>query len=288
MFKKILVCYDGSKEADNAVKVSEYLAKKFKSTIQAVYVAPDFKGFIDSISDDERKRFSNWIETNLIRKQSENLDNIKHNLARRRIKFSYELLNGLPYVEILKYLRKNQFSMVALGKGRFNKNNILGGTALKLLKNSDIPILIVGGTLYSENIENVLLPTDVFQFAKKDVDYAREISGKFKSKIHFFNVVETGDHKIPVEVIESMKGSSYNSLAEYIDKQKLGKRFSPVVRVAKNAWMGINDYVNDNNIDIMLLNTYGGNKIRTEHIGSIAVKVIEHSICPVMAIPGKL
>ena len=288
MFKKILVCYDGSGEAENAVKVSEYLARKFKSAIHAVYVAPDFKGFMESISHDERKKFSNWIDTNLISKHTQGLENIKNDLAKRRIRFSFELLSGLPHIEILKFLKRNQFSLVVLGKGRFKKNNILGGTALKLLKNSDIPILIVGGTLYSENIENVLLPTDIFQFLKKDVDYAKEISGKFKSKIHMFNVVETGDHNIPVEVLESMKGSSYNSLAEYISRQKLGRRFSPVVRVAKNAWMGINDYANDNKIDIMLLNTYGGKKVRTEHIGSIAEKVIEHSICPVMAIPGKL
>ena len=288
MFNKILVCYDGSREAENAVKVSGNLAKKFGSSIHAVYVAPDFKGFMDSISVEERNIFTNWIDKNLIRKQTANLDNIKKKLAKRRITFSYDILNGLPYIEILKYVKKNQFGMVALGKGRFNKNNILGGTALKLIKNSDIPILIVGGTINSDNMKNVLLPTDIFQFLKKDLDYARGISGKFKSTIHLFNVVETGDHNIPVEVLESMKGSSYNSLSEYITRQKLGNRFSPVVRVAKNAWIGINDYVNDNKIDIMLLNTYGGKKIRTEHIGSIAEKVIEHSTCPVMAIPGKL
>ena len=163
LFNKILLCFDGSTASYNALKVSENFAKKFKSSINALYVIPDFKGFMNAISKDERILFNDWIDTNLVNKQADNLENIKKDLSGKRIKFSYEIVTGLPYEEILKYIKKNQFNAIALGKGRFNKSNILGGTALKLLKNSDIPLIIVGNTLKSGIIKNVLLPTDIFK-----------------------------------------------------------------------------------------------------------------------------
>ncbi|NIP30676.1 MAG: universal stress protein [Candidatus Dadabacteria bacterium] len=171
-----------------------------------------------------------------------------------------------------------------MGKGRFANNSILGGTAKKVLRNSNTSTFINSYDFKKKNFKKILVPTDIFDIMSKDISYARELAYKYNAKIYLLNVVEVGDHKYPAEVIEKLRGDSYNYLSEKLLKEKDMNNVEPRVRVAHNAWIGIRDFIEEEKIDLVVMMSYGGKKIRSEFLGSVAEKVIEHSQCPVITL----
>ena len=283
MLEKILIGYDGSKESDSALNISANIAQKFGSEIKAVNVLPEHTEFTKSFAEVDRKSFDNWVENNLRKKSLQKLDKKKEELKNAGIKFSYEVNYGIPYKAIQNQIKKDSFNLVVLGKGRFAKDSILGGTAKKILRNSNIPALVNSYGFKKKKFKKILVPTDVYNVTGKDLSFAREFAGRFNSNVYLLNVVEKGDHKYPAEVIEQLKGNSYNTLSRKLLKEN-DKQTDPRVRVAQNAWIGIKEFIEEEKIDLVVMMSYGGKKIRKEFLGSVAEKVIEHSPCPVIAL----
>ncbi|NIP37597.1 MAG: universal stress protein [Candidatus Dadabacteria bacterium] len=284
MFSKILLGYDGTREGDNALKISANIAEKFGSKITALNVLPEHMEFTKSFSETDRELFDNWVENNLKKKNIKKLDKKKEQLKSKGIKFSYEINYGVPHKEILNQIKKNDFNLVVLGKGRFAGQSILGGTAKKVLRNSNISALVNSSDFKRSSFKKILVPTDIYNTIKKDLSFAQQLSDKFNSKVYLLNIVEKGDHNYPSEVIQTLKGNSYNALSENLLKAKNLSRVEPRVRVAQNSWIGIKEFINEENIDLVVMMSYGGKKIRSEFLGSVAEKVIEYSPCPVIAL----
>ncbi|HSG30998.1 MAG TPA: universal stress protein [Thermodesulfobacteriota bacterium] len=284
MFSKILLGYDGTHESEQVLKVSANIARKFGSEIRAVNILPEHTEFTKSFSVSERNLFDHWVEDNLKKKNIKKLEKKKEQLSNQGIKFSYEINYGVPHKEILKEIKKNNYNLVVMGKGRFGGQSILGGTAKKILRDSNVSIFVHNTDFKKSTFKKVLVPTDIYNIAKKDLRYASEISEKYNSKVYLLNIVEKGDNNYPAEVIETLKGNSYTALSEYLLKSKNMSGVEPRVRVAQNSWVGIKDFIVEENIDLVVMMSYGGDKIRSEYLGSVAEKVVEHSPCPVIAL----
>jgi hypothetical protein len=70
-----------------------------------------------------------------------------------------------------------------------------------------------------------------------------------------------------------------------VDEANLGISINTVVKTAKNACKGIIDYASDKDIDLIFMNTYGGEEFRREEfIGSVAERVIQEAPCPVITV----
>ena len=104
------------------------------------------------------------------------------------------------------------------------------------------------------------------------------------ARIYVLNVVETGEHEFPPEIVDQMKGFCFRELSENIGKAKIAENVDVSVEVAKNAWRGIVKFVSSNDIDLIVMMTYGGGKLREEFIGSVTQKVIQEARCPVLTI----
>jgi len=284
MLNKILLGYDGSSNCNDALKLSTNIANKYNSEINAITVLPDYKEFIKSYSELDKKLFEHWVEDTLRTKQIKKLEKKKEQLGNKGIKFVYDVKYGLPYKEILGEVKKENYNLIALGKGRFGNKSILGATAKKVLRNTSVTVLVSGANFKKNKFKKILVPTDIYNVMKKDLSFAQELADKFNSNIYLLNIVEKGNHKYPVEIIETLKGNSYNALSETILKAKTTRDVEPRVRVAQNSWIGIKDFIEEENIDLVVMMSYGGDKIRSEFLGSVAEKVIEQSPCPVIAL----
>ncbi len=56
------------------------------------------------------------------------------------------------------------------------------------------------------------------------------------------------------------------------------------VEAAKNAWIGITELARKNDIDLIIMMSYGGIFFKEEFIGSIAWRVIQESSAPVITL----
>lgn len=284
MFDKILWATDGSLDSKEALIFAEVLAKKYNAGILSLFVIPEYQGVIDNFSAQEKDRFTRWIEDILIKGEKKKLEDIKRDFNEKGISFSSEIREGIPYKEILKVASENRVDLIALGKGRAGKRSMLGGTALKVIRQSYIPVLTARQDGKSSDIKKILVPIDQSRGLSEDFKYAVELSKTFGSTIFLLNVVEVGEHKFPLEIVEQMKGFCLRELKENIGKVKISKNIEACVDAAKNAWSGIVKFVNDNDIDIILMMTYGWVKIREQFIGSVTQKVIQESPCPVITL----
>lgn len=284
MFDKILWATDGSLDSKEALIFAEVLAKKYNAGILSLFVIPEYQGVIDNFSAQEKDRFTRWIEDILIKGEKKKLEDIKRDFNEKGISFSSEIREGIPYKEILKVASENKVDLIGLGKGRAGEKSMLGGTALKVIRQSYIPVLTARQDGKSSDIKKILVPIDQSRGLSEDFKYAVELSKTFGATIFLLNVVEVGEHKFPLEIVEQMKGFCLRELKENIGKVKISKNIEACVDAAKNAWRGIVKFVNDNDIDNIVMMTYGGSKIREQFIGSVTQKVIQESLFPVITL----
>jgi len=281
MIHKILWASDGSKDSIQALKHAELMAKKLKAQILSLLVIPDYYDVAEKFPPDEKQRFAKWIEETTT-KERKVLEDIGKDFKEKGINFKIEITSGIPYRQILKVADREKVDLIALGKGRAFERSILGGTALKVLRSSRLPVLTARGDGKSLEIKRILVPTDLSHVLSKDLNYAVELSEVFGATIYLLNIVEVGEHAFPPEIVEQMRGFAYREIVESMGKVKIKENIEASVEVAKNAWRGIVGFANEGDIDLIVMMSYGGGKLKEDFIGSVAEKVIQESASPVI------
>ena len=281
MIHKILWASDGSKDSIQALKHAELMAKKLKAQILSLLVIPDYYDVAENFPPDEKQRFAKWIEETTT-KERKVLEDIGKDFKEKGINFKIEITSGIPYRQILKVADREKVDLIALGKGRAVERSILGGTALKVLRSSRLPVLTARGDGKSLEIKRILVPTDLSHVLSKDLNYAVELSTVFGATINLLNIVEVGEHAFPPEIVEQMRGFAYREIVESMGKVKIKENIEASVEVAKNAWRGIVGFANEGDIDLIVMMSYGGGKLKEDFIGSVAEKVIQESASPVI------
>lgn len=284
MIHKILWATDGSKDASEALKYVDMLAVKHKATVIGLSVVPEYHGVIEGFSKEEKDRFVKWMEGSVKEKEKKRLEDVERDFSARGLIFRKELVDGIPYREILRVATEKKVNLIAMGKGRATEKSILGGTALKVLRKSNIPVLTAREDSRRSGIKRILVPTDQSRGLYRDFKYAIELSKSFGARVYILNVVETGEQMFPLEIIEQMKGFCFRELNENIGKVKIGENIDVAVEASKNAWSGIIKFVDSKDIDLIVMMTYGGGKFKDEFIGSATQKVIQEAPCPVLTI----
>jgi nucleotide-binding universal stress UspA family protein len=283
MMDKILWTSDGSKDSIQALKYAELLTKRFKAEILGLFVIPDYSdGVFGRFPSDEKKNeFIKWIAETKSR-ESKALEDIARDFKEKGINFKKEIESGIPFREILRVADREKVDFIAMGKGRPFGESILGGTALKVLRQSPVPVLTAREGRKSLDIRRILVPTDTSPRISKSLKYAVELSKEFSATIYLLNIVEVGRYDFPIEIIEQMRGFSFREIEENVGKIKVGENIETCVEVAKNAWRGIVKFVDERDIDLIVMMTYGGGRLKEDFIGSIAEKVIQEATCPVI------
>jgi nucleotide-binding universal stress UspA family protein len=149
MFKKILVCLDGSDLAEQILPYVKEQAKSFKSTVVFLHVTPEPVLEAPGIPGEpgyplQTKSMLQEMEKEMVR-SDEYLDNLARGFKKSGIRTKTEILEGLAGESIIKYAKENNINLIALathgrsGVGRI----ILGSTADFVVRESGLPILII-------------------------------------------------------------------------------------------------------------------------------------------------
>ncbi len=286
MIKKIVWASDGSKDSVDALTFAENIARPLNSEIIGLYVIPDYFEVkaLDEFPPRELDLLADWIKEKES-KGSDRLNNISEELKSKGLRFRTLITQGVPYLKIIEAGEEENADLIVLGKGRAEERNILGATALKVLRRSRIPILIVRKGAAQKGIKRILVPTDLYNILSRDLQLALGLAKDLDAEIYSLNIVATGEGKYPPKLVELMRGDAYNKLTEQVEEAKLEDRVETAVETARNAWIGIVDYAKRKNIDLIMMNTYGGYKFRREDfIGSVAERVVQEAPCPVITV----
>jgi len=279
---KIVWGADGTEDSAHALKISEALSLKFKSRILGISVIPDYYNVVNLFPPADKARFRDWVDLNLISGRRESLEKVRRDLAGKGVNFEYEILKGIPSKIITNFAVKQDADLIALGRGRSIEKTMLGGTALKVLRMSRIPVLTARGDNFKGSIKRIVVPIDLSHGLGRNFDYAIDLAAAFGASVHVLNVVETGYQKYPPELSEQLRGFAQRELKETVGSTRLKEDLSISTVIAPNGWRGIVEFASGKKADLIVIMTYGGGKFKKEFIGSVAEKVIQESHCPVI------
>lgn len=286
MIKKILWASDGSEDSLDALSYVEDIAQKCKAKTLGLYVIPDYfeVDIKDQFPEQEYDLIAKWIKETES-KVSDRLNDIARGFKAKGLSFKTKIVQGVPHLQIIKAAEESGSDLIVLGKGRAKEKILLGATALKVIRRSPIPVMVARKKVGPIKIKNILVPTDLFNITSRDLLFTAELAGYLDLNITSLNIVEIGNKKYPPEVVERLRGNSYNNLTQKVAEAKLGIKVNTVVKTGKNACKGIINYASENDIDIIFMNTYGGGEYRREEfIGSVAERVIQEAPCPVITV----
>ena len=286
MIKKILWASDGSPDSLDALEYVEEIANRCKAQVVGLYVIPDYfeVDIKDQFPEQEYDLIAKWIKETES-SESDRLNNIAREFENKGHSFKTRISHGVPHLQIIQTAEEENSDLIILGKGRAQEKLLLGATALKVIRRSPIPVMVARKKPGPIKIENILVPTDLYNIASRDLLFTVELAEHLDLNVTSLNIVEIGNRKYPPEVVERLHGNSYSNLTRKINEAELGIKINTVVKTAKNACKGIIDYASEKDIDLIFMNTYGGEEFRREEfIGSVAERVIQEAPCPVITV----
>lgn len=285
MIHKILWASDNSPDSIDALEYAECIARILNAEIIGLYVIPEYYEVpvMEDFPTEELDMLAKWIKETES-KESDRLSGIADEVRAKGIAFSTRISHGPTHTEIIGTAREDNADLIVLGRGRADEKSILGATALKVLRRSHVPVLVAKKQEGAVQIKRLLVPTDLYNIGSGDLRFALDFSGFTEAEIHSLNIVETGGGKYPPEVVERLRGNAYNKLTRQLSDAGAGK-VNAVVKTAKNALLGILEYVREKKIDLIVMNTYGGGEFRREEfIGSVAERVVQEASCAVITV----
>jgi nucleotide-binding universal stress UspA family protein len=133
LFRRIVVCYDGSDHSKKALEIAVDLAKRYGAeiiVITVVDIASSTDPSVIKIAEDAAGQISSEASEKLSK------EGIEHSSINR---------HGDPGVEIVKAAEENKADLIVVGSSGLStlRRLILGSVSRKVINKSRIPVLVV-------------------------------------------------------------------------------------------------------------------------------------------------
>jgi len=286
VIKRIVWASDGSKDSIHALSHAESLARMFGAGIVGLYVIPEYfeVSTIDEFESEQLDLLADWIKEKESR-GSDRLSSIAAEMREKGLDFTTRIKQGAAYHRIIETAEEEKADLIVLGKGKAEEKNILGGTAIKVLRRSNTPVYIARNDEPPKKIKKILVPTDLYRILSRDLEFTLGMAKHVDADIYSLNIVVTGEGKYPPKLIELARGDAYNKLTEQVEDAKLEDRVETVVETSRNAWTGIVNFAKHKSIDLIVMTTYGDYKMRKDDfVGSVSERVVQEAHCPVITV----
>jgi nucleotide-binding universal stress UspA family protein len=203
----------------------------------------------------------------------------------------YEVVEGSPLIELLRRAKQEEIDLIVMRKRR--KPTASGTLFEKLARKAPCSLLFIPeGT--APRFTNILVPTD---FSENSMD-AMEVSVAFASssgtpEIHCLHVYDvpvayykTG--KSYEEFAEIMKGYAEKNYREFIKKVDLkGITATPIFKLEKKEYKGIDEVVEEHDIDLLIVGARGRKAGAGVLLGSVTEHLIQTTTIPLLAVKRK-
>jgi len=269
--KKILVPTDFSEHAGYALKVAAQIAKKNNGEIILLHMlelphqATDVMGHGTDIP--EIMIFKNAVINKL--------EDLMDEEFLKDIKVSEVIQFELTFNGILNVSKKNDVDLIVMGSHGASgfKEMFIGSNAEKVVRVSEIPVLVVKK---DEEVFNV----DKFIFAS---DFADEIKKPFSKVVDFVNKLNAELHLVMINTPSSFKPThiAHEIMNDFVSGFSVNK-FSTHIYNDINVENGILNFANHVDADLIGMCTHGRKGLSHFFNGSISEDLINHSERPVV------
>lgn len=282
-YRRVLVPLDGSELAERAIPYAKNLAKTRGSEVIL---------FTVSIASVEQlgKPIKAYLELN------------SNELQSQGIKASTAIAYGNVADEIIKFADKNKIDLIILSTHGHSgiKRWALGSVALKVLHGTCIPVLLIKSRTHKTakvEFKKILLPLDGSSFSEASIPYVKELAKGTGGEIVILRVSEPP--VLPADRSPAIKPSweEYRDMLmaeiqrqaeKYLEgiRANLGKNG---IKARSQATVGkaaesILQVAQKEDINLITMTTHGRTGVSRWVYGSVASRITEESLQPVLLI----
>jgi len=271
IMKKILIPTDFSKNAEYALKVAAQIAKKHQGEIILLHMLelPGQAGDAVNTGHDipEIMFFKNAVVNRILGlKEEPYLDGIK---VTELVKLE------MTFDGIINVSKENNVDLIVMGSHGASgfKEMFIGSNAEKVVRSSDIPVLIIKNDIPDFNVNKFVFASDFSEEIKEPFKKVVALANKFGAELNLVMINTPNSFKSTL-VAESIMNDFLHSFE--IDN------FKTHIFNDANIEKGILNFAKYINADLIGMCTHGRKGLSHFFNGSISEDLVNHAIRPVV------
>ena len=269
--KKILIPTDFSETAEYALKVAAQIARKNDSEIILLHMLelPHQAG--DAIGSGHNIPELMFFKNAAIKK----LEDLMEEDFLDGINVSEIIQFEMAFDGIMKISEKNGVDLIVMGSHGASgfKEMFIGSNAEKVVRNSDVPVLII-------KKEQANFQVDDFVFAS---DFTDEIKKPFEKVVEFANRFDATLHLVMITTPNNFKSTpiAHEIMTSFAANFKINK-YETHIYNETNVEKGILNFADSIGADLIGMSTHGRKGLSHFFNGSISEDLVNHSSLPVV------
>lgn len=277
-YRKILVAYDGSSSAQNALSLASQLAREDKSWIKVLAVVPPYQGDLELVGVSD-------IKEAITGPGQELLAEAKRIADREGVHILTNLEQGEPYEQIVHVAEEENCDLIIMGRRGKAKmeRELMGSVTARVIGHTGKDVLVIPETS-KLSWENILLATDGSTCCDNALARALEIAQERKVKLSAVSVVYTNDefYAVGQEVMKEL----YQEADKVLDKVRtwagdLGVQTELFVRDGE-PHQAITAMAAEISASLIVMGSHGRKGLTRLLMGSVTERVIGYADCPVL------
>ena len=283
MFDRILFPTDGGDGADAAFDHVLDLAADHDATVHILNVADTTHDSVTRVGRDV---------VDVLEQEGEGVvEAAADRAADRGVETVTAVLQGGVAETIVAYAADHEADLIAMPtRGRTGLDRLLlGSTTEHVVRRSTVPVLSLrpDGEPARYPYRNVLVPTDGSDRADEALDRAVALASRSGATLHLFSVVDIGS--VGAEAYsgtDALVSAAEEAVAEAADvAEAAGVETVERAEVGSSAARGIQSYLADHDLDLVVMGTRGRTGVERYLLGSVAERTVRTSPVPVLTVP---
>ena len=283
-YKKILVAYDGSETAKNALVVSAKLAKQDNSWIKVLAVVPPYDGDLDLIGISNIKETIEGPGEELLAEAREIADN-------EGVHVLTNLAQGEPYEHISFVADDENCDLIVMGRQGVDhfERELMGSVTARVIGYTDRNILVVPENFsWNGKWDSILVATDGSTNSESAYKEALQIAQKCSARIAVIAVVKTDVNNEAVAFAQAavmeLEMKAQNIVNDFKERAaEMDIHVETFVRQGEPHQV-ITTLAAELNVTAIVMSTYGKTGIKRLLMGSVTERTIGYADCPVLVV----
>jgi nucleotide-binding universal stress UspA family protein len=269
--KKILIPTDFSQHAEYALKVAAQIAKKHDGEIILLHMLelPSQSG--DAVNSSHAIPELMFFKNAAINK----LENLMDAPYLEGLKVSEIIQFELAFDGIINLSKKNDIDLIVMGSHGASgfKDMFIGSNAEKVVRHSEVPVLIIKKEIPDFNIKKFVFASDFADEAKKPFEKVVEAANKFGAELNLVMINTPNSFKSTLVAQEIMD--------KFVAQFQVNSYSTHIFNDA-NVEKGILNFANSINADLIGMCTHGRKGLSHFFNGSISEDLVNHAVKPVL------
>ena len=272
--KKIIVPVDFSQHSEFALKAAALLAKKNDAQIYALHMLDMIDGSLNESANYQQEK--TFFLLKLAEKKFKTF--LKKDYL-KDVKVTPIVKHFKVFSEVNEIAKNENADLIIMGSHGASglKEFFVGSNTEKVIRFSEIPVLVVKNELADFNFDNIVFPTDFSDEIVNTYIQAKEVVKDFNGNLHLLYVNTPFDNFKTSAEMENLAVNFLNKAEGNTDKLKDVNFVSD-----RTIEKGILNFSNTVGADLIAVSTHGRKGLSHVFRGSLSEDIANHASLPIL------